>query len=159
MKLRTTPPSAGGVQVVEMLNILVGVDLGSMGFGSPDSIHVTVKTRKVGFEDRKRDTGDPAFVDMPVAMLTSTEHAEKRRRQIDMQRARMVMDAATGESPHTTYVAATDVAGKVVSTTQTIHVPFGSKITVPGTGMLLNNTMNIFDPHPGFANSIAQANV
>ena len=96
----------------------------------------------------------------PVAvMLTSTEHVEKRRRQIDMQRARMVTDAATGESPHTTYVAATDADGKVVSTTKTIHVQFGSKITVPGTSMLLNNTMNIFDPHPGFANSIAQANV
>ena len=149
------PPSAGGIQVIEMLNVLEGFDLGSMKFGSADSIHVIAETLKLGFEDRKQYTGDPAFVDVPVAMLTSTEYADKRRREIDMRQARIVPDAAGGESPHTTHVTAADADGNVIATTQTIHAPFGSKVTVPGTGVLLNNTMNIFDPHPGFANSIA----
>ncbi|MCH2336420.1 MAG: gamma-glutamyltransferase [Pseudomonadales bacterium] len=149
------PPSAGGVQVIEMLNILEGFDLASMGFGSVDSIHVIAETLKLGFEDRKQYTGDPAFVDVPVTMLTSTAYADKRRQEIDMRRARSVTDTASGESPHTTHVTAADADGNVIATTQTIHAPFGSKVMVPGTGMLLNNTMNIFDPHPGFANSIA----
>ena len=138
-----------------MLNILEGFDLASMGFGSVDSIHVIAETLKLGFEDRKQYTGDPAFVDVPVTMLTSTAYADKRRQEIDMRRARSVTDTASGESPHTTHVTAADADGNVIATTQTIHAPFGSKVMVPGTGMLLNNTMNIFDPHPGFANSIA----
>jgi gamma-glutamyltranspeptidase/glutathione hydrolase len=60
-----------------------------------------------------------------------------------------------GEGADTTHLTVADGDGNVVSTTQTIHAAFGSKVTAPGTGMLLNNTMNIFDPHPGNANSIA----
>ena len=60
-----------------------------------------------------------------------------------------------GEGADTTHLTVADGDGNVVSTTQTIHAAFGSKVTTPGTGMLLNNTMNIFDPHPGTANSIA----
>ena len=110
---------------------------------------------KLGFEDRKRYTGDPRFVDVPVDMLTSRAYAEERRALIDLEKARAIEDLAPAESPHTTHLAAADADGNVVASTQTIHSPFGSKVMVPGTGMLLNNTMNIFDPHPGFANSIA----
>ncbi|GIS70266.1 MAG: hypothetical protein CM1200mP9_10870 [Gammaproteobacteria bacterium] len=85
-----------------MLNILEGFDLASMGFGSVDSIHVIAETLKLGFEDRKQYRGDPAFVDVPVTMLTSTAYADKRRQEIDMRRARSVTDTASGESPHTT---------------------------------------------------------
>ncbi|GIT39993.1 MAG: hypothetical protein Ct9H300mP8_11890 [Gammaproteobacteria bacterium] len=109
-----------------------------------DSVHVIAETLKLGFEDRKRYTGDPAFVDVPVSMLTSTAYADKRRQEIDMRRARSVTDTASGESPHTTHVTAADAEGNVIATTQTIHAPFGSKVMVPGTGMLLNNTMNFF---------------
>ena len=61
----------------------------------------------------------------------------------------------SGESHNTTHLTTADADGNVFAGTHTIHALFGSKVTVPGTGMLLNNTMNIFDPHPGFANSIA----
>jgi gamma-glutamyltranspeptidase/glutathione hydrolase len=63
--------------------------------------------------------------------------------------------AYLGESRDTTHLTVADEEGNVVSMTQTIHEAFGSKVTVPGTGMILNNTMYIFDPHPGNANSIA----
>jgi len=148
------PPTAGGVHVVEMLNILEAYDVEEMGFGSCDSIHLLAEVLKIGFEDRNRYTGDPAFVDVPVDMLIDKEFAAKRRAEIGMETAREVNTAYTRESDHTTHLTAADADGNVIAATHTIHAAFGSKVTVPGTGMLLNNTMNIFDPHPGTANSI-----
>ncbi|MCZ6871079.1 MAG: gamma-glutamyltransferase, partial [Gammaproteobacteria bacterium] len=149
------PPSAGGVQVTEMLNILEDHDVREMGFGSADSIHLLAEVMKIAFEDRKQYTGDPAFVDVPVAMLISKDYARRRGSDIDMAKARAVENPATRESNHTTHVTAADADGNVIATTQTIHSVFGSKVTIPGTGVLMNNTMNIFDPHPGLANSVA----
>ncbi|MFQ5380314.1 MAG: gamma-glutamyltransferase [Dehalococcoidia bacterium] len=149
------PPTAGGVHILEMLNILEGFDIRGMGFGTADSIHLLAEILKVGFEDRGKYMGDPAFVDIPVSMLVDKAYAAKRRREIDMAQARTVDTAYHAESPHTTHLTVADAEGNVVAATHTIHAAFGSKVTVPGTGMLLNNTMNIFDPHPGLANSIA----
>lgn len=148
------PPTAGGVHVVEMLNILEEYDVEEMGFGGADSIHLLAEVLKIGFEDRNKYTGDPAFVDVPVEMLIDKKFADKRRAEIDLATARNVNTAYTRESDHTTHLTAADAAGNVIAATHTIHNVFGSKVTVPGTGMLLNNTMNIFDPHPGTANSI-----
>ncbi|XOV86298.1 MAG: gamma-glutamyltransferase [Pseudomonadota bacterium] len=149
------PPTAGGVHVIEMLNILESFDVGAMGFGTPDGLHLLIEVLKTGFEDRRRYTGDPAFVEVPVAMLIDKAFAAERRSLIDMARARAVVTAYSAESPSTTHMSAADQAGNVITATHTIHSAFGSKVTVPGTGMLLNNTMNIFDPHPDMANSIA----
>lgn len=148
------PPTAGGVHVVEMLNILETYDVEEMGFGSADSIHLLAEVLKIGFEDRNKYTGDPAFVDVPVEMLIDKEFAATRRAEIDLATARKVDTSYSRESNHTTHLTAADAEGNVIAATHTIHNVFGSKITVPGTGMLLNNTMNIFDPHPGLANSI-----
>ena len=149
------PPSAGGVQIVEMLNMLEDYDVAALGYGTVDGIHLLAEVMKIAFEDRKRHTGDPAFVDVPVERLTSKAYAAERRAEIDMARARPEVDVGHSESNHTTHLTVADEAGNIVSATHTIHSAFGSKVTVPGTGMILNNTMNIFDPHPGFANSIA----
>lgn len=149
------PPTAGGVHVIEMLNILEDFDVAATGFGTADGLHLMAEVLKLGFEDRRKYTGDPAFVDVPVDMLIAKAYAAERRRQIDMVRARNAETAWSGESNNTTHMAAADADGNVIAATHTIHSAFGSKATVPGTGMLLNNTMNIFDPHPGMANSIA----
>ncbi len=149
------PPTAGGVHVIEMLNILEGFDVAGLGFGTADGLHLLAEVLKIGFEDRRHYMGDPAFVDVPVDMLISHAHADTWRERIDMQRARNVQTAYIAESPATTHMAAADADGNVISATHTIHAVFGCKATVPGTGMILNNTMNIFDPHPGMANSIA----
>ncbi|MCZ6888217.1 MAG: gamma-glutamyltransferase, partial [Gammaproteobacteria bacterium] len=149
------PPSAGGVQVIEMLNILEPYDIGVMGFGTADGVHLLAEVLKIAFEDRKKYIGDPAFLDVDVEMLISKDYATQRRAEIDMAAPRMVANPNSSESHNTTHLTAADADGNVIATTQTIHAAFGSKVTVPGTGMLLNNTMNIFDPHPGFANSIA----
>ncbi len=149
------PPTAGGVHVIEMLNILEGYDVHGLGFGTADGLHLMAEVIKIGFEDRRTYMGDPNFVDVPVDMLVSKSHADNWRQKIDLNRARQAVTAYTAESNSTTHMAAADSMGNIITATHTIHSAFGSKVTVPGTGILLNNTMNIFDPHPGMANSIA----
>jgi gamma-glutamyltranspeptidase/glutathione hydrolase len=151
------PPTAGGLHVIEMLNILEGLDPRGLGFGTAEYFHVIAEVLKIGFADRDACTGDPAFVDIPVERLTSKEHAAARRAQIRPDRAG-VYGAASGVaagSAHTTHVTTADAEGNVVAMTQTLNNLFGAKATVPGTGMLLNNTMALFDPHPGTPASIA----
>ena len=153
------PTSSGGTAIVEMLNILEGFDVTGAGFGTAEGVHLLAESMKIAFADRFEYLGDPGFVEVPVAALTAKEYAGSRRCEIDTGSARSYSygdpSAYVGESEDTTHLTVADGDGNVVSTTQTIHAAFGSKVTTPGTGMLLNNTMNIFDPHPGNANSIA----
>ena len=155
------PPTAGGLHLVEMLNILEGFDPRGLGFGTAEYFHLIAEVLKIGFADRNACTGDPAFVDIPVERLTSKEYAASRRAQISPRRAGEygaivgMMGGVAAGSAHTTHVTTADADGNVVAMTQTINNLFGSKATVPGTGMLLNNTMALFDPHPGTPASIA----
>ena len=149
------PPTAGGVHVIEMLNILEAFDVSGLGFGTTEGVHLIAEVLKTGFEDRRDYMGDPSFVDVPVEMLISKQYADERRALIKLNSARDVNTSYSAESNDTTHLATADALGNIVCATHTIHAAFGSKATVPGTGMLLNNTMNIFDPHPGTANSIA----
>jgi gamma-glutamyltranspeptidase/glutathione hydrolase len=149
------PTSGGGIHLIEMLNILEGYDLAAMSYGTAESIHLLAEVMKIAFADRNAATGDPAFVDIPVAHLTSKRYAAARRADIDMARAvRHEARVPIAGSPHTTHVTAADADGNVVAMTQTLNSLFGSKVTVPGTGVLLNNTMALFDPHPGHALSV-----
>ena len=155
--LAVPPTSAGGTHIVQMLNILEEWDIGAMGFGSPDAVHVTAEALRIAFADRFVHMGDPDVGEIPVDWLTSKSYAAERRAEIDMARAG---EYAAGtpqfaEGSHTTHLNVADAHGNVVSMTQTINDTFGSKVTVPGTGMLLNNNMSLFDPHPGHTNSVA----
>ena len=155
------PPTAGGLHLIEMLNILEGFDPRGLGFGTADYFHLMAEVLKIGFADRNACTGDPAFVDIPVERLTSKEYAAARGAEIRPDRAGDFAGGAaatareTSASAHTTHVTTADADGNVVAMTQTINNLFGSKATVPGTGILLNNTMALFDPHPGTPASIA----
>ncbi len=162
------PPSSAGVHVAQMLNILEGFDLGAMGFGSAEAIHLLAEAMKIAFADRAVATADPDFVDVPVDALISRAYAAERRAQIDRDRARSwqpgVAGAAsgsarrvglTGESADTTHVTVADADGNVVCSTQTINGVFGACVQIEGTGMIANNYMYNFDPHPGHALSIA----
>lgn len=150
------PTSAGGIHLIEMLNILEGYDLRAMGYGTAESIHLLAEVMKIAFADRTAATGDPAFVDIPVARLIAKDYATSRRADIDMKRAgRYGAGVPALGSAHTTHLTVADSDGNVVAMTQTINSLFGSKVTVPGTGVLLNNTMALFDPHPGHALSVA----
>jgi gamma-glutamyltranspeptidase / glutathione hydrolase len=161
----TAPPSSGGTHIVQMLNLLAGFPIGGgdLRFGEPGYVHLLAEALKIAFADRRRHMADPDRVHVPVAELTSREYADRRRATIDSARARdhAAADFADvarfmgGEGANTTHCTVIDADGTIVSATQTLQAAFGSKVTVPGTGLLLNNHMSLMDPVPGNANSIA----
>lgn len=177
------PTSSGGTHIVQALNILEGFDLAASGFGTVQTLHLLAETLEIAFADRAAYQGDPEVVDVPIDWLTSKEYAAERRRDIHTGRVgQMVAGTRPGspssgagrggaswpggsvfpgtsrepaESGNTTHLTVMDGQGNVVSMTQTLNTLFGSKVTVPGTGMLLNNCMMLFDPRPGRPNSVA----
>ncbi|MGJ8624387.1 MAG: gamma-glutamyltransferase [Yoonia sp.] len=147
------PPASSGVHVVQMLNLLENYDIAGMGFDSPETIHMIAEVLRVGFEDRRAASGDPDFVDVPVARYTDKKYATEC-----LARLRACGGAAPTnglhESRDTTHVTVADRDGNVVSATHTINGLFGAKYMVPGTGMIPNNYMLNYDPHPNRAMSI-----
>ena len=153
-----TPCSAGGVHLIEILNILELYELGQMGFGSVEACHLLLEAIKLGFEDRNASTGDPEFLDVPVAKLISKEWAQERAKLIraDGQArpygsgggggAAGAEQAESSESSYTTNLCVADAEGNIVEMTQTINDLFGSGAMVPGTGLLLNNTQSMASP-------------
>ncbi|OAF08178.1 gamma-glutamyltransferase [Bradyrhizobium centrolobii] len=150
------PPAASGVHIAQMLNILEGYDIESLGFGTPETIHYLAEVLKIAFADRAAASGDPDYVGVPVERLTSKAYAEERRCAIDPARAQAWGAGVSQlEGAHTTHMTAADTSGNVVATTQTINNLFGAKILIPGLGAIANNYMNLFDPRPGHALSLA----
>ncbi|MDP6136065.1 MAG: gamma-glutamyltransferase [Arenicellales bacterium] len=149
------PPASAGVHIVQMLNLLEGFDIASMGYGSSDSVHLLAEVLKIAFADRSVATADPAFVDVPVEQLIDKAYAEERRQLIDMSRA-MQWSPGVGvsDSHSTTHVTVADALGNVVASTQTINGLFGACLQIPETGLLANNYMFNFDPHPHTALSV-----
>lgn len=150
------PPAASGVHIAQMLNILEGYDIGGLGFGTSETIHYLAEVLKMAFADRAAASGDPDYIGVPVEKLTSKAYAEERRRAIDPARAQAWGAGVSQlEGAHTTHMTAADAFGNVVATTQTINNLFGAKIMIPGLGTIANNYMNLFDPRPGHALSLA----
>ena len=150
------PPSSGPLHIIQMLNILEGYDIGALGFGSPDTLHLLAEVLKIAFADRTAATADPAFVAVPVTKLLSKDYAAERRARIALDRAQSwSAGVAPGEGAHTTHLTVADGAGNIVASTQTINSLFGARYIVPGTGMIPNNYMFVFDPRPDRASSVA----
>ncbi len=149
------PPASSGVHVLQMLNMLSGWDLGALGFGSADTLHLLAECLKIAFADRAAASGDPAFVKVPVERLTSAAYGAERRALIDMARAQAWGPGIAPESPNTTHITVADNEGRIVCSTQTINSTFGARFIVHGTGMIPNNYIATFDPRPGKALSIA----
>lgn len=145
------PPASAGVHIVEMLNILEGFDVARMGFGTVESLHLLAEVMKIAFADRAALSGAAA-----AARLTSRAYADERRAGIDPARAQRWTAGTLAEEPaNTTHVTVADRDGTVVAATHTINSLFGARFMVPGTGLIPNNYMANFDPHPGRALSIA----
>ena len=139
-----------------MLNILEGYDIAAKGFGTAETIHLLAEVLKIAFADRAAASGDPDFVGVPVERLTSKDYAKERRAAIDPARAQTWSAGVSQlEGAHTTHMTAADAMGNVVATTQTINDLFGAKILIPGLGAIPNNYMNLYDPRPGHALSLA----
>ena len=150
------PPTSGPLHIIQMLNILEGYDIEAMGFGSPDHVHLLAEALKIAFADRAAATADPAFVKVPVGKIMDKAYAASRRSRIDLARAQdWAAEVAPGEGEqHTTHLTVADGMGNVVASTQTINSLFGARYVVPGTGMIPNNYMYVFDPRPGRASSV-----
>jgi gamma-glutamyltranspeptidase/glutathione hydrolase len=111
---------------------------------------------KIAFADRAAATADPAFVKVPVGRILSKSYAAERRSRIDLNRAQAwSAEVAPESSPYTTHLTIADAAGNIVASTQTINSLFGARYIIPGTGMIPNNYMHVFDPHPNRASSVA----
>ena len=149
------PPSSGGVLIAEMLNVLQRFDLASMGKGSSEYIHLVGSVGKLTFADRAQYLGDPDFYPVPVERLTSMAHADDLASRIRPEGQPDVRETLTSQPDDagTTHLSVMDRFGNAVAMTQTINTLFGSKITVPGTGIVLNNEMDDFSIDPTTANA------
>lgn len=153
-----SPPSSGGIHVLQMLNILEHFPVAEFGAGGADSIHLLAEVARLAYADRSEHLGDPDYYDVPVEWLTSKEYGEELAATIDMRQARKSTDVAPGvaphpESPDTTHFSVIDADGNIVATTTTLNFSFGSAISVSGAGFLLNNEMDDFVSKPGVPNA------
>jgi len=141
-----SPPSSGGVLLVEMLNVLQRFDLAAKGSGSSEYVHLVGSTMKLAFADRARHLGDPDFYPVPVEKLTSMAYADELASRLRPDGQPQVVEtlAAPPDDSGTTHISVLDRNGNAVALTQSINTLFGSKITVPGTGVVLNNHMDDF---------------
>ncbi|UMA66739.1 gamma-glutamyltransferase (plasmid) [Roseivivax marinus] len=149
------PPASSGVHVAQMLNLLEHHDVAGLGFGTEAGLHLMAEVIRVAFEDRRASSGDPDFVDVPVARLISKDYAAEAQARLRETGGPGPVPASGHESADTTHVTVADGDGNVVSATHTINGIFGARFAVPGTGIIPNNYMMNFDPHPGRALSVA----
>jgi len=152
------PPSSGGLHIIQMLNILEHFKVAEMGPGSADSLHLLAEVARLAYADRSEHLGDPDYYDVPQEWLISKDYAQELAAGIDMQNARKSDDVAPGvvpqyESPDTTHFSVIDADGSVVAVTTTLNFSFGSGISVPGAGFLLNNEMDDFSAKSGVPNA------
>lgn len=161
-----SPPSSGGIHIIQILNMLESDPLKSWGVQDPRTIHLTASAMQQAFVDRAIHLGDADFVDVPVDTLISKEYATHLRGQISLDYARKQNEVETlneeklketlkmmsKESSETTHFTIMDAQGNVVTSTQTINGYFGSAVVVPGTGILLNNEMDDFSAKVGTSN-------
>jgi gamma-glutamyltranspeptidase/glutathione hydrolase len=148
------PPSAGGIGLVEMLNILETFDLKKLGRWSPVTLHLVAEAMRRAFCDRAHYLGDPAFTAIP-ANLTTKDYARSLAASIDPNKATPSESLAKdipltdGEGDSTTHFSVIDKDGFAVANTYTLENSYGSRVVVRGAGFLLNNEMTDFNVRPG----------
>lgn len=158
-EIASNQPPGGGIQLIEMLNILENFDLAALGHNSPEYIRVVAEAMKIATIDKDRHVGDPKFVDVPVERLTSKAYAAEMAEAIrrgDKAHVERLNPGGT-ESKNTTHISVVDAAGNCVTMTHTLGNPSG--VVTEGLGFQYNNAMVLFDPNPGGPNSIAPGRV
>ena len=150
-------PSSGGTIIIEMLNILENFDVGSMDPEGAEYLHLLSETMKLGFADRTKYMGDPAYVDVPAAGLIDKEYAAALAASIDMTKSQTydAGDPWPYESKDTTHYSIIDAAGNMVAVTKTVDATFASGLVAEGTGILLNDTLYDFSTDPESPNVVA----
>ena len=158
------PPSSGGATLAEMLNVLEGYDLRTLGYHSPEHLHLWAEAAKRAFVDRNAFLADPDFVPQPTGQMTSDAYAAERRADIRTDRATSSAQVRPGrlgpapsdgrarEGEHTTHYSIVDSEGNAAAVTTTLNSLYGNLVTVTGAGFLLNNEMDDFATRPGSPN-------
>ena len=151
------PPSSGGVHVAEILNIMQQFDFQAMP--DTDRQHIMVEAMKLAFADRAHWLGDPDFTDVPKGLI-SQSYAKRLAQKINLKHATTVPTFNTPDNAesdlfdkHTTHISIADAHGNWVAMTTTLNTSFGSKVVIPGTGVLMNNQMDDFAAQPNVPNA------
>jgi len=154
------PPSSGGAVMLETLNILERFDVARMDRYSPEYLHLRIEAARRAYADRARWLGDPDFVSVPMARLTSKAYADSLAKTIDRNRASTsleigadIVTVRAAESDETTHFSVVDADGNAVANTYTLEGGYGSGVVVRGAGFLLNNEMGDFNKKPGETNT------
>jgi gamma-glutamyltranspeptidase/glutathione hydrolase len=179
-EVHTIGGGTGGTTLVESLNLLSQFDPRQLGYHTPVALHRMAQAFRVAFADRFAWLADATQIDVPVDLLADPAYAAERARAFSADRLEP-LPAATPERAgvrhglatsipgyvpdalaagqmadgSTTHLSVIDRNGMAVSCTQTLLSLWGSRVTAPGTGILLNNGMMWFDPEPGRPNSVA----
>lgn len=150
------PPSTQGVAVLQMLRILEGFDLESMGHNSADYLHHLIEAKKLAYADRARYYADPSFADVPLEELTSAEYGDRQRTRLNPTRA--ALDVMPGDpmlrNGDTVYLTVVDGQRNAVSFIQSIYHGFGSGIVPPGLGFAMQNRGHLFHLDPDHPNTL-----
>lgn len=149
-KVTSMPPSsAGGITLLQMLNILSHFDLSSIPAGSSRHLHVLAETMKRAAANRRTYVGDPDFVDVPINTYISPQVGKNMAKEINLRKAQKVTNIEPvpmheKESRDTTHYSVMDSNGNAVSTTYTLGYSFGSGFVAAGTGILFDNQLRNF---------------
>jgi gamma-glutamyltranspeptidase/glutathione hydrolase len=149
------PPNGQGIAALQILNILEGYDLASMGFGSAEYIHLFTEAKKLAFEDRSKYYADPRFKDIPVSQLISKKYAAERRKQIDRNKAALIYEPGKIEAANTIYLTVADKYGNMVSLIQSNYRGMGSGMCPTGLGFILQDRGEMFTLAEGHNNVYA----
>ncbi|WP_257988034.1 gamma-glutamyltransferase [Bacillus sp. V33-4] len=168
----SSPPSAGGLMVIQILKLLESFQLEQYDPRSWEKYYLLAEAMRIGFSDKVTYFGDPEFVDMPVKGLIDDRYIEERKKLINFERRNDAIDFGNPwkydkpgnhhyvsqpddiEKSETTHFTVTDQWGNIVACTSTVEHPFGSGIMVPGYGFVLNNELTDFDTEPGGLNEV-----
>ncbi len=159
------PPSSGGIALLQMLAMLEPHEIGALGHNSAAKYHLFAEVMKRAFRDRAEYLGDPDFVRVPVAQLLDPAYVRQRMADFSPEHATPAAAVKPGlgafdpaailsrrESTETTHFSVVDAAGNAVASTYTLNGSYGSGVTIPGTGILMNNEMDDFTSQVGTPN-------
>ncbi|MAR91743.1 MAG: gamma-glutamyltransferase [Pseudomonadales bacterium] len=149
------PPSSGGVALAQMFGMLSLFNLEPKP--AAERTHLLVEVMRRAYRDRALYLGDPDFVEIPIDRITSPPYLDDLASSISMAHAtpssQLGSPVQSGSGTHTTHFSVIDTAGNRVAATLSINLPFGSGVTVAGTGVVLNNEMDDFSAKPGSPNA------
>ncbi len=138
-ELQELPPNGQGLAALEMLNLLRGFPLRSMGHNSAEYLHLMVEAKKLAFADRDKYVADPDFARIPVDMLLSERYAAERRKHITPDRAQPEYAPGDARAGDTVYLAVVDGERNAVSFINSLFGAFGSGIVAGDTGICLQS--------------------